>query len=126
MTEANSSEYHRSFTGKLVDLDGNERHFINGAYGRHGDLPSVIWADGSLFWHKENPKRGGMCQAAAVLHRDGDLPAVIKANGDEFYYQNGKLNRDGDLPAVKLADGTLKWFVGGNFVRCEIPSPQPR
>lgn len=119
---SNQVLYHKNFTGMLVDFDGNERHFIDGAYGRPGDLPSVVWADGSRFWYKENPKRGGMCQPAAIPHREGGLPASIKANGDKYYYIDGKLSRE-DGPAVELSNGTRKWFTKGVFDRSELPAP---
>jgi hypothetical protein len=119
-----STEYSTTFTGMLVAPDGVERYFINGAYGREGDLPSIVHPDGSQFWFKENPKRGGFGQTPAVQHRDGGLPAAIKANGDQLFYVEGKLHRDDELPAVMLADGTLKWFVKGECVRYAIPSNQ--
>ena len=105
--------YHGSFTGSLVDPDGNRRHFINGAYGREGDLPSVEWADGGECWYVENPKRGGFSQPLHILHRETG-PAQIKANGDRYWWVMGKLHR-ADGPAIELADGTRKHYLSGTL-----------
>lgn len=115
---AQEVQYHATFTGRLVAPDGTERHFINGAYGREGDLPSIIYHDGSMIWCIENPKRGGFGQPNAVVHRDGE-PAIIRANDDMLYYQFGKLHcLDG--PAVRLSDGTNKWFDEGECFGYQI------
>lgn len=55
---------------------------------REGDLPAVIWEDGSQEWWKNGQ-----------THRDGDLPAIIWCNVAQFWYKNGQLYRDGNLPA---------------------------
>lgn len=118
MTEQNG--YRKDFTGCLVSPDGIERHFINGAYGREGDMPSVVHPDGTRHWFKENPKRGGFGQQASVPHRDGDQPATIRANGDQLFFSDGKLHRDGDQPAVILTEGTRKWFLNGVCMAYQI------
>jgi len=118
--------YHREFTGCLISPDGVERHFIKGAYGREGDLPSIILVNGSQFWYKANPKRGGFGQPDALQHRDGDKPAVIKENGDLFYYIDGKLHRENDKPAVILTNGTLKWFIKKVCVAYQLPGMEKR
>lgn len=113
--------YTKTFTGCVVAPDGVERWFINGAYGRADDLPSVIHPDGKRLWYIENPKRGGFGQFPALLHREGG-PAVIAADGSEFWYLNGKLHRpEEDGPAITLADGTRKWYLAGEMVRAELP-----
>lgn len=113
--------FNSTFTGCIISSrDHVERHFINGAYGREGDLPSVINPDGTRLWYAENPKRGQMRQRDAVLHRGGDLPAVIKECGDMIFYQYGKIARESG-PAMILADGTLKWYEKGECVRVEQP-----
>lgn len=116
-----SQTYHKTFTGMLVAKDGIRRHFINGAYGREGDLPSVEHPDGSQMWYVENPKRGGFGQPNALPHRVGG-PAVIKPNGYAVYYRMGKLHRE-DGPAVTLADGTRKWFENDKCLRVERGRP---
>ena len=118
-TPQDPNEYHKAFTGCLVDHLGVKRYFINGAYGREGDLPCIEHPDGSLHWYVENPKRGGgFGQRDAVEHRDGGLPAIIRANGDKLYYQMGGLHRL-DGAAVELANGTRKFFENGKFIRKE-------
>lgn len=116
---AQEGQYHSAFTGCLVAPDGTERHFINGAYGRESDLPSIIYPDGTMVWCIENPKRGGFGQSSAVVHLDGDEPAIIRANGDLLYYRFGKLHRVGG-PAVILSDGTNKWFNEGECFGYQI------
>lgn len=106
--------FHKTFTGSLIAPDGTERHFINGCYGREGDLPAVIYPDGTKLWYTPNPKRGSFGQRNELAHRGGDLPAIERVNGDRLWYQMGKLHRDGDLPAMVLADGTQKWFKEGD------------
>lgn len=106
-------EYSKKFTGLLTDADGNRRWFINGAYGREGDLPCVELADGTRAWYIENPKRGGFGQFPSVPHREGG-PALIRPNGDEFYYHLGELHCS-DGPALRRADGEQKWFEHGKM-----------
>ena len=108
--------YHKTFTGLISAPDGTKRWFINGAYGRPDDLPSVEYLDGTQCWYAENPKRGGVGQRASLEHREHG-PALIRADGSTYWYIMGKLHRSGGLPAVELADGTMKWFENGVFVR---------
>lgn len=120
-TDEAAGGYHKKFTGCLVDPDGVERHFINGAYGREGDLPSVIYPNGTQCWYIENPKRGGFGQFPALPHRIGG-PAVIRGDGSKIYYQWGKLHRpEAEGPAMDMADGTKKWFENDKCLRFELP-----
>lgn len=49
-----------------------------GQLHREGDLPAVIYPDGSQeFWENDR------------LHRAGGLPAVILSNGCEYHWENG-------------------------------------
>lgn len=117
--------YSATFTGCIISArDGVERHFINGAYGRDGDLPAVINPDGTRLWYVENPKRGQMRQRDAVLRREGDKPAIEHANGDRHYYRFGKLHRDGGMPAMEMVDGMRVWFEEGKEIRRERHPPE--
>lgn len=88
-----------------IDKYGNLRFYKDGELHRDGDLPAVIYADGTRCWWK-NGKR----------HRDNDLPAIICVNGDRGWFKNGLPHRDGDKPAVisPSTSGTLKrWYKNG-------------
>ena len=111
--------YSKTFTGCLTDHLGTRRWFINGAYGRGSDLPTIEYADGSLAWFVENPKRGKFGQQDAVPHREAG-PAIVKANGTEIWYRLGALHRE-DGPAVQLPDGTQKWFLNDKFIKMIRP-----
>jgi DNA ligase (NAD+) len=116
------TEYSKTFTGSLTATDGSIRHFINGALGREGDLPSVEYPDGAVVFYVENPKRGEFGQRASVEHRLNG-PALVRANGDQVYYRYGKVHRDPeDGPAVILHTGVRKWFLNGDCLRVELPS----
>lgn len=117
-------EYSKSFTGVLVDPDGNRRYFVDGANTREGDLPAIEYADGRKVWRIVNPKRGGFGQRDALVHRMGG-PAVIGPNGDEYWFEMDKLHCE-DGPAVRLVSGVMKWFVRGDLVRMEgLPAANP-
>ena len=107
--------FSKNFTGALTDQDGNIRHFINGAYGREGDLPCIEYANGTQCWYKENPKRGGFGQPPAIPHR-AHGPAIVRPDGRETYFVDGKLHRL-DGPAHVTEDGIQKWFVEDKFVK---------
>jgi hypothetical protein len=87
-----------AFNPKLKDIFW----YRDGKLHRDGDLPALIWADGSQYWFKHGK-----------LHRDGDLPAQIHSNGTQLWYQHGKLHRDGDLPAAICSIGTQSWYQHG-------------
>ena len=115
-----NDRYTKTFSGCIVAPDGVERWFINGAYGREGDHPSVIHPDGTQLFYVENPKRGGFGQFNSILHRVGG-PAIIRANGDRFWYQMGKLHRpENEGPAVELlSEGVVKYVENDKFLRLE-------
>jgi hypothetical protein len=71
---------------------------------RDGDLPAVVWTDGSQSWYKHGRR-----------HRDGDLPAVVWSSGTQWWYRHGKKHRDADLPAVVFANGRREWWVNGRL-----------
>jgi antitoxin component YwqK of YwqJK toxin-antitoxin module len=54
-------------------------YYLCGKIHREGDLPAVVWTNGTQLWYK-NGKR----------HREGDLPAIIWADGTSEWYKNGK------------------------------------
>ncbi len=112
--------YHKHFTGVLVGPDGTRRHFINGAYGREDDGPSVEYTDGGFVYYVRNPKAGGFNQRLAVEHRVGE-PAVGYANGARYHYKFGVLHRDPEEgPAAIWPDGTFGYFVDGK----PVPPPE--
>jgi len=45
-----------------------------------GDNPSVIYSNGTKFWHKNGK-----------LHREEDKPAIIYPDGRKYWYKNGQL-----------------------------------
>ena len=69
---------------------------------REGDLPAIIYDDGSKFWYKNGQP-----------HRDGDEPASIHASGNKVWYKNGQLHREGDEPAIIDVDGSKFWYKNG-------------
>lgn len=83
-----------------------EQHIKDGLYHRDGDMPAMIFHDGSRSWYKNGK-----------LHRDRDLPAVIDHDGTLGWYQNGERHRDNDQPAVIDADGTRSWYRNGKLHR---------
>lgn len=87
----------------VVDAVGNK--FWKNKYGwlhREGDLPAIIYADGSQHWYKD-----GLC------HRDNDLPALIYAHGAKYWYKNNLRHRDDDKPAAIYANGSQLWYKNG-------------
>ena len=82
---------------------GLQRWYRDGKLHRDGDLPAIIFADGSQCWYKYGRR-----------HRSGDLPAEIWAYGTQRWYKDGKLHRDGDLPAEIRTDGAQFWYKDGH------------
>lgn len=76
---------------------------------RDGDLPAIIWADGTKFYYKHDK-----------LHRDNGLPAVELANGNKFYYKHGKLHRDNGLPAGEYSNGIKEYWINGKHIKTEF------
>ena len=71
----------------------------DGEYHRGGDLPAVVWADGSQVWYQHGE-----------YHRDDDLPAVVWEYGEQHWYYHGELHRSNGLPAVIRRDGRMDWY----------------
>jgi hypothetical protein len=70
---------------------------------RDEDLPSVIWWDGKIEYHKNGE-----------LHRDGDLPAEIWPDGAVTYWKHGRYHRNGDKPAIiGVYDNTDMYYKNG-------------
>lgn len=70
----------------------------NGRPHRDGDLPAVVWDDGSQIWWQHGKH-----------HRDDDLPAVVWKSGVQAWYQHGEEHRDGDLPSRVRPGGDREW-----------------
>lgn len=75
---------------------------------RDGDLPAVIWKDGSKHWWKNGSR-----------HRDGNLPAIINNDGRILWYVNGLRHRING-PAVyekNMFTTCIIWYIKGkNYV----------
>lgn len=83
-----------------TDVDGNLNMYnLFNELHSFGDLPAVVYNDGSKEWYKNG-----------ILHRDGDKPAVI-SNGMKVWYKNGQIHRDGDKPAVIRNDGVKQVLI---------------
>lgn len=100
---------------------------------RGGDLPAVIWTDGTCEWYRYgkrhrdndmpaivNPVCQTWCQNGTI-HRNHDLPAMIAADGRQWWLQHGWLHRDNNRPAYIMADGTEEYWVDGVCVRMAQP-----
>jgi hypothetical protein len=54
------------------------------------------------------------------------IPLFIKLNngiyyfGDKYWYINGKIHRENDNPAIIRSDGIKKWFINGEFIKCNL------
>jgi hypothetical protein len=93
--------------GPVTDEHGTTRWYDGGGKcHRDGDLPAVMYADGTQVWYQHGNK-----------HRDGDLPAVVWENGSQRWYKHGKLHRSFDLPAAVWPDGTQWWYHHGECHR---------
>jgi len=73
----------------------------DGQIHRDGDLPAVIYADGTKSYYKN-----GNC------HRDGDLPAIEWIDGTKKFFKDGKLHRDNGKPAVIFKNKYEYWLDG--------------
>ena len=84
-----------------------------GRLHRDGDLPAVVYLNGSQKWYKNGQH-----------HRDGDLPAIVYWDGSQEWYKNGLQHRDGDLPAYigSSGSGTQLWYKDGKIHRIYGPA----
>jgi hypothetical protein len=73
---------------------------------RGGDLPAMIYANGTKLWYR-----------SGLLHRGSDRPAEIWPDGSAFWYRHGELHRGNDWPAMILDDGTQRWYWRGQLHR---------
>lgn len=91
------------FTKKIISHCWCE-YSIFGRTHREGDLPAIIYTDGSLQWYINGKK-----------HRDGDKPAVVWSTGSMFWYKQGRRHRDISLrkPAVIYANGDVAYYNNG-------------
>jgi hypothetical protein len=89
-------------SGAITEHGIQRWYNAHGERHRDGDLPAVVYPDGSQWWFRHGTQ-----------HRDGGLPAVIRACGFQAWFQHGRRHRNGDLPAVVHADGTQEWWVDG-------------
>jgi hypothetical protein len=76
--------------------------YKNGMLHRDGDMPAIVYSDGTLIWYNHGQK-----------HRDNDKPAVIYANGDVLWYRHGIIHRGDDKPAVIYSNYTMQWYLDG-------------
>ena len=123
-----------SFDDKPAETKhGAQWWYKNGKVHRDGDLPAIIWTDGTKEWCKNGrPHRNNDLPALiqddgtqvwckkGLFHRNGDKPAIIYLSGTQIWFKNGKYHRDNDKPAIIQADGTKRWFKNGNI----IPEPK--
>ena len=118
-----------------VGPDGVWRWMWRGMLHRdQGDLPAVVFPDGSEQWYSFGKlHRGhdlpavrtrtptgydlewwvdGVRHRAQDQHRD-DAPAVLRASGDRSWWVRGALHRGADFPAASRANGDQEWWVDG-------------
>jgi hypothetical protein len=104
-------KYHRDDLPGRFDSNG-QYWYKEGKVHRDGDLPAIIFSNGSQAWYKEGKR-----------HRDGNLPAVIYSCGDQYWYKEGKRHRDDDLPAVIYSNGNQYWYMEGKKHRAnDLPA----
>ena len=74
---------------------------------REGDLPAVIYTNGTQKWYQHGQ-----------LHRKHDRPAIIDESKTRspslFWYQYGQPFREEDRPNVILSNGTQQWCKKDN------------
>lgn len=70
-----------------------------GRIHRSGDLPAIIWDDGTQEWYR-----------LGEIHRGGDKPAIVESNGTKMWYMFGKRNRNNDKPAIEWSNGDKEWY----------------
>lgn len=88
---------------------------LNGVIHRGGDLPAVVYANGTMKWvyngmyHRCNDKPAVESTYEQIwcqhdkLHRDGDMPAIIRVHSNGFitqeWHQHGKRWRENNKPS---------------------------
>jgi len=95
-----------SYGSTLLDNGTKVWYNSKGQFHRDGDLPAIIYTDGTKAWWKNGQ-----------LHREGDLPAVIYCNSTKLWYKDGLLHRDGELPAAIHPDGKKEYWVNGERIK---------
>ena len=105
MTVSDNDYWKNMFVEVRITQEKEEWYF-NGKLHREGDMPAIIWANGTQLWCFEDR-----------LHREGGMPAVMRADGTQMWYFNGKLHREGDMPAMIWANGTQMWYFEGRLHR---------
>lgn len=73
--------------------------YYKGKLHREGDLPALIYEDGSRMWYFHG-----------MLHRENDLPAIEYSGGSKEWYRMDKLSREGGKPNAVLGDGSKYWY----------------
>ena len=63
-----------------IDKYKTIRLILNGKLHSLGDIPAIIWGNGTKFWIQHGKS-----------HRDGDKPAVIYADGSKYWFRHGNL-----------------------------------
>jgi hypothetical protein len=56
-----------------------------------------------------------------------DIKVFIKLNNgiqlwnrNKYWYKNGLFHRGNDKPAIIRSDGIKKWFINGEFIKCNL------
>jgi hypothetical protein len=86
-----------------TEYDNEEKKTVwfdrRGKIHREGDLPAIIWDDGTQEWYRHGD-----------LHRENDKPAIVESNGTKMWYIFGKKNRHNDKPSVEWSNGDKEWY----------------
>ena len=91
------------FNRYIVEEDEEKIIWMDWNWNKHrdGDLPAIVYKDGSLIWFKNGKK-----------HRDNGQPAVIFPDGHKEWWFNGKLHRE-DGPAIITIEGRIFYYKDG-------------
>ena len=90
--------------------DGNTRTYLNGVLHSFGDIPAIMYANGTKHW------------CLYGKHHRKDQPAIIYASGDKAWYWHNKRHRDGDQPAIEYANGDKHWYWYDKLHRKDLPA----